>query len=153
MKRCLPRMMGLLLLIIALPGLAQDLMINNTQGLIFGSFAAGSGGTVTVSSNNVRSASGDVFLFPLGQVSAASFTLSGSPNASYTIELPANNFVKLTAPGGEMVVTDFTSSPSITGQLNGAGSQNLTVGATLIVEGNQAPGAYEGSFSVVVNYN
>src|SRR5690606_32947053 len=112
---------------------AQDFMITNTQGLVFGSFAAGSGGTVTISSSNVRSASGDVFLFPSAQVTAAEFTVSGAPNNAYTIDLPPNDFVKLTGSGGGMLVTDFTSNPSITGQLNAGGSQVLRVGATLLV--------------------
>lgn len=141
------------LLMLAVPVSAQEFMITNTQGLVFGSFAAGSGGTVTINSNNVRSASGDVFLFPSGQVTAAEFTVSGVPNASYTIDLPPDDFVKLTGSGGDMLVTDFTSSPSITGQLNAGGSQVLIVGATLVVGNNQTPGEYMGSFSVIVNYN
>ena len=141
------------LLMLVIPVSAQEIMITNTHGLAFGSFAAGSGGTVTVSSNNLRSAGGDVFLFPSGQVTAAGFTISGAPNASYNIDLPPNEFVKLTGPGGEMSVNNFSSSPSITGLLSAGGSQTLTVGATLVVGSNQAPGEYTGSFSVIVNYN
>ena len=43
--------------------------------------------------------------------------------------------------------------PSGAGQLDALGNQTLTIGATLNVGANQAPGDYSGSFSVTVAYN
>ncbi|OEY65265.1 hypothetical protein BG841_01510 [Marinobacter sp. X15-166B] len=136
---------------------AADITIENTVALSFGSFAAGSGGTVTVSPEDVRSASGGVVLFPSATVIAAEFVVRGDRNASYTLELPANNSVKLTAPGAHMELKDFSSdiirtSGPLTGFLVG-GSQTHSIGATLVVGNGQPPGDYSGSFTVTVNYN
>lgn len=93
-------------------------------------------------------------LLPSREGAAARFTVSGDSFATYTIQLPGNDFVKLTSPGGEMVVNDFTSSPSgAGGQLDVLGSQTLLVGATLSVGSSQPTGDYSGSFTVTVNYN
>jgi hypothetical protein len=133
---------------------AAEISIQNTQGLSFGSFVAGSGGTVTVSPSDTRSAGGGVMLMSLSAGAAARFTVSGDALATYTIQLPGNNFVKLTGPGAEMAVNDFTSSPSgAGGDLGLTGSQTLTVGATLSVGSGQASGSYSGTFTVTVNYN
>lgn len=52
-----------------------------------------------------------------------------------------------------MVVDAYTSNPSLTGVLDGAGFQQLDVGATLNVNSNQQVGDYTGIYSVIVNYN
>lgn len=131
-----------------------EIAIENTQALSFGSFVAGSGGSVAISTSGARSASGDVYLFPSSEGTAAQFTVSGDPNATYTIQLPGNDFVKLTGPGADMGINDFVSSPSGTGgQLSATGSQTLSVGGTLSVGSGQTPGDYSGSFTVTVNYN
>lgn len=134
--------------------LLEAISITNTQGLAFGSFVAGSGGAVTVSTEGVRSASGDVFLIPSSEGLAAHFTVSGAADATYSIQLPANDAVFLTGPGVDMAVNDFISSPSgAGGQLDSGGSQTLSVGATLTVGSGQVSGDYSGSFSVTVEYN
>lgn len=131
-----------------------NIAIENTQALSFGSFVAGNGGSVTVSTSGGRSAGGGVMLIPSSQGTAAQFTISGDANATYTIELPGNGFVTLTGSGADMLINDFTSTPSgAGGQLDGGGSQILSVGGTLSVGSDQVPGAYSGSFSVTVNYN
>lgn len=125
-----------------------------TQALSFGAFAAGAGGAVTVSPQGVRTASGDVTLM-LGaqfeQGSSAVFDVSGEPNATYQILLPADQEVMLAGSrGGSMTLSSFTSSPSGQGQLGPLGSQTLRVGATLTVGSNQTPGAYAGSLNVTI---
>ncbi len=131
-----------------------EIAIENTQALSFGSFVAGNGGSVTVSTSGNRNAGGGVVLVPSSQGTAAQFTVSGDPNATYTIQLPGNDFVKLTGPGVDMLINDFTSTPSgVGGLLDAGGSQTLSVGGTLTTGSDQAPGDYSGSFSVTVNYN
>lgn len=88
------------------------------------------------------------------QGTAAQFTVSGEPNATYTIQLPGDDFVSLAGPGTKMFINNFTSSPSgVEGQLGAGGSQVLSVGGTLNVDSGQAPGSYPVTFSVTVNYN
>ena len=155
MTSYLPKLLaGVVLASIALNSSALVIAIQNTQGLAFGSFVAGSGGSVTVSTSGGRSANGGVLLIPSSTSSAAQFTVTGDANATYTIQLPSNDFVKLTGPGSDMVINDFTSSPSgAAGQLSAGGSQTLLVGGTLNIASGQSPGNYSGSFTVIVDYN
>lgn len=141
-----------LLTAMGLAGPASAQTLTATQDLSFGAFAAGTGGTVTISPQGVRTAGGDVTLMTAGQSSqgiAASFDVTGSPNATYQISLPANNSVTMTgSQGGSMSVASFSSSPSPGGQLSAVGSQTINVGAALAVGNNQAPGSYSSSFNV-----
>lgn len=132
---------------------AAAIAIVNTQALAFGSFAAGSGGSVTVSSGGIRSAGGGVVLLSSGAGAAAQFSVTGDPNVSYAISLPADGTVSLASGANSMAVNTFTSSPSLTGTLGAGGGQTLSVGATLSVGSNQAIGSYSGAFDVTVNYN
>lgn len=128
--------------------------VTPTQDLSFGAFAAGTGGTVTISPQSARTATGDVTLMTGGQFSqgsAASFDVSGTANATYQITLPADGTITLSGSnGGSMSVSSFVSSPSGEGQLSSVGTQTLYVGATLGVGSNQAPGTYSGSFNVTL---
>jgi Domain of unknown function (DUF4402) len=136
---------------------------NNTASLSFGSFAAGAGGTVTVSPAGIRTKTGGVVLVPSGAGSAASFTVHGftfpfNPNHThtYSITLPANGTVTLTGPGPSMAVNNFVSNPpagASTGTLAvGTVTQTLDVGATLTVGAGQTPGNYSGTFSITAVY-
>jgi hypothetical protein len=125
--------------------------IANTAGLAFGSFAAGTGGTVVVSPAGVRSKTGGVLLVT-STVHAASFNVrraTGSCTQTYTITLPANGTVTLTSGPNSMAVNNFVSNPSGSGQLVGC-SQVLTVGATLTVAAGKPAGNYSGTFRVTV---
>lgn len=133
---------------------AAELSIQNTQGLVFGSFVAGSGGSVTVNTSNLRVAGGGVALIPSSSGLAAEFTISGEADRAYSIGLPLNGVVTMTGPGPDMSVDDFTRAPSGTGlKLPPGGMQVLSVGGTLNVGANQDPGAYSGNFTVTVDYN
>lgn len=128
--------------------------IGATAPLSFGTFIAGSGGTVTVSSSGNASSSGGVFLVRQGAGgSTAQFTVVGTPGATYSITLPTNNVVVLTdGNSNTMNVGSFVSTPGPTGTLSGGGNQTIRVGATLVVGSNQPPGVYSGTFAVTVNY-
>jgi len=156
MKSCLPRILACVALASMVAPTSWALVniaIENVQNLSFGSFVAGNGGSVTVSTTGNRSAGG-VVLIPSSQGTAAQFTVSGDLNATYTIQLPVNDVVSLTGPGNGMFVNTFTSTPSgAGGQLGAGGSQALSVGGTLNVGSDQAPGSYSGTFSVTVSYN
>ncbi len=85
---------------------------------------------------------------------AASFDVTGDNHATYSITLPSS--ASLTGPGPAMTANAFTSLPTPTGTLSGAGAETLLVGATLAVGtvGAQTPGTYTSTnFTVTVNYN
>lgn len=150
--------LGIALISIALlrpaPAMTATAMSAGTT-LAFGSFAAGTGGTVTVTPGNVRSATGGVTLLSGDAGSATSITVTGKANSTYTITLPADGVVALSDGAGHtMAVNSFVSIPSATtnksGLLNAAGSQVMTIGATLTVSSGQTTGSYSGTYSVTV---
>lgn len=147
---------GVIALALVLSCIAQGaaISLNNTQALAFGAFVAGNGGSVVIAPSGARSAGGGVVLVSSNAGAAAQFSVSGDPNFTYAITLPADGTVALSdGAGHSMNASNFTSSPSLTGQLSGAGNQQLSVGATLNVGNNQPTGAYSGSFIVTVDYN
>jgi hypothetical protein len=134
-------------------GWALDTAITHAQGLTFGKFVAGTGGTVTVNANGARSASAGVALVPSGAGASAQFNVTGDSSRTYALSLPANGVVLLTSGAHSMAVNNFTSSPALSGQLSLGGTQTVRVGATLSVGTNQPRGSYSGVFDVTVNYN
>lgn len=145
----------LALALLATPCCQAQINVSNTRALAFGKFVAGTGGTITVDPNGARSRSGSVFLLVSSAASAASFNVSdvnpANANMSYIITLPDNGTVTLNSGAYTMPLNDFSSTPSGSGRLT-AGSQILTVGATLSVSPNQPPGNYSGNFSITLNY-
>ena len=132
--------------------------ITKTDDLDFGDVAAGDvDGTVIMSPASARSATGGATLVNTGTGNAAAFDVVGEPNATYSISLPTSIVLNALVPNGlagvGMLVDDFTSNPSLTGELNGSGTQALTVGATLHVGASQPSGTYTNTFDVTVAYN
>ena len=141
---------------LAIPASAQTgPNLVNTRALSFGKFAVQGSGSVTLSPNGARSASGGVVLLISSPGASAEFTASDPDPArvssAYIITLPSDGTVALTGSSGSMALNGFTSEPASTGMLSG-GSQVFQVGATLSVSAGQPPGAYSGSFAVTVNY-
>jgi len=134
---------------------AQAQTVASTGSLSFGAFVASTGGTIVVTTGGGRSKTGSVILIAQGGSSAAAqFTVSGTATAVYAITLPANDTVALSDGNNHsMALNGFVSSPGATGVLSVGGTQLLRVGATLTVDNAQAPGHYEGTFPVIVNYN
>lgn len=145
---------ALALLLAASAAAAPAQTLTNNTALSFGSFTAGSGGSVAVTPGGARSKAGSVILVNQGApAAAAQFTISGTPSALFDITLPANGTVFLSdGAAGSMALNNFTSSPSVSGVLSGGGTQTINVGATLTVGSAQTPGSYSGSFNVTVNY-
>lgn len=137
--------------------IVTPISISKDVDMNFGNVAVQSttGGTVVLTPGGVRSRTGGVTLpsTATGTVTAASFTVTGTGNYSYSITLPSSALT-ITSGANTMTVTNFTSNPSGTGTLT-AGTQTLTVGATLNVGAAQPAGTYTSGtpFNVTVNYN
>lgn len=132
--------------------------ITKTVDMNFGNIAVSStSGTVILEPNSTRTITGGVILPSItGTVSAATFTISGLSNSTYSITLPTGNHTIIRQTGSEtMWVHTFISSPTLVGTLDGRGSQILTVGSTLNVDAEQIAGTYISgtAFVVTVNYN
>ena len=131
------------------------------QGISFGNIIFfGDAGTVTLSPLSVatRAPSNTNFLTGTGAgtVTAAKFTVSGEPDAAYSVTLPTDLTLNSGTSADTMSVDEFTSlnaAEGTVGTLSEAGSELFYVGATLNVGATQASGTYSGSFDVTVNYN
>lgn len=136
--------------------IVSPIAIAQAADMNFGNIAvSATGGTVVLSPAGVRTITGGVTLpATTGTVSAASFNVTGTGSYTYAITLPSGSITITNPASVTMSVGSFTSTPSGTGALDGAGTQTLTVGATLTVAAGQASGLYDGgSFDVTVNYN
>jgi hypothetical protein len=132
--------------------LAVAITITQQLDLKFGRYATtvSQGGTVTINpSTGGKTLSGA--LSDLGDShQRAQFSLTGDPDAAYSITLPSQ--ITISSGANTMTVNAFTSSPSGSGVLDGTGNATLYVGATLTLSANQASGSYADSFSVTVDY-
>lgn len=129
---------------------AAEISISRVSDMSFGQIVSGTfGGTVTVSTTGIRTASG-IAVVASSSSSQAVFLVTGTNNTSYAVVLPAS--VALSGSGPDMTVDTFTSNPADSGLLDGTGSQTVYVGATLHVSANQQPGPYSGTVDVSVAY-
>ena len=130
--------------------------LTNTRGLDFGKFVAGTGGTVVMSPAGARSRTGGVILLNSASANSASFAVGksggGKPLKTVSFSLPSDSAVRLTSGSNSMAVTTFVSSPAAGISNNMSSTPTVTVGATLQVGANQAPGTYSGSFSLIANF-
>jgi hypothetical protein len=140
-----------------------QLTLVNSQGLHFGTLVVGSaGGAVIIDpATSLRSTVGDVVpngggpqraVFtgtgPIGTV----FVMAGDPNVTLTrasgTETMTANLVYQAGTG--LSATLVFGLPI--GQQMTATSHTINVGGTLIVNGSQAAGAYDGTFNLTLSY-
>lgn len=135
--------------------IVAPIAIAKTVDMNFGNVAVSPtvAGTVIMTPAGARSITGGVTLpATTGTVTAASFTVTGTPGYTYSITLPGATTI--TDGTNTMGVGTWTSSPTPTGTLTG-GTETLTVGATLTVAAAQPAGVYTSATActVTVNYN
>jgi hypothetical protein len=130
------------------------LALTKVSDMNFGTIAVtGTAGTVVLGTDNSRTAVGPALVPPAAGV-AASFTVSGEANRTFTITLPANGTVSLISGANNMAANTFLHNAGANPTLSGAGAAAFTVGATLSVAANQAAGSYtSANFPVTINYN
>lgn len=129
-----------------------------TAQMNFGSFSPGpQGGKIVLTPESSISVAGSVFA-GIGVHNAASFYITGDPNASFTISLPKDPVIltHLSSPR-TMVVEGWMSTP-IAEQANGIlkeGEQTIYVGAILkvgTIQDNPA-GVYAGTYAITFDFN
>jgi hypothetical protein len=140
---------------IAMVNIVTPIGITKSVDMVFGNVATtAASGTVVLGPDGTRTPSGSVTLPAMaGTVTAATFTVTGAGNYTYTITLPAAPITLAGATAG-VTVGSFVSNPSTTGKLV-AGTQTVNVGATLNIPVSTAAGTYTNAagLSVSVNYN
>jgi hypothetical protein len=141
--------------------IVTPITIANVTDMDFGNVAVSAtvAGTVILSPAGVRTEGGGATLPAVtGTVSVATFDIDGTPAYTYAITLPSTDVILENAASDQLTVNTFTSNPSGTGTLDGAGEQTISVGATLNVPAGAPSGAYSTTtagtpFTVTVNYN
>ena len=121
--------------------------ITHTSGatLNFGTFDAGTGGSVSVSQAGVGTAGGGV-LFVSGNTNAADqFNVTGQGTRSFNISTTGG-----TVSNGTVTMAFTTSAPA-SGTLV-AGATSFKVGGLLTVASGQATGTYTGTYTATVVY-
>ncbi|MFC5511756.1 DUF4402 domain-containing protein [Massilia jejuensis] len=155
---CIARSASLVLLATAAPAaFAQQVVLSNIRSLDFGRFVAGSGGTVVVSPSGLRARTGGLVLLNSPDAGQAGFNIgkfgngaSGGEGKAVIVSLPADGAIRLVSGASSMAIDDFNTPDTLLPLL--AGGTTLSVGATLTVAPNQAPGAYSGTFPLIVNF-
>lgn len=123
------------------------------SGIVFGDISSSSiPGTVTIGTDGSRTTTGGATVNSNTAGSPSQFEVSGNPNAFYNITLPTS-VVITSAAGNRMTVNNFSSIPTVSGQIDPGGKQKLNVGATLNVGSFQPFGAYSGVMATTIEYN
>ena len=143
----------------------EGLTMTETSQMHFGAMTIPSSPTeVILSTTKTRNATSPSAISLVDQAPYASnaiYSVAGSPNGTYSINLPEEGTVTISNGTSEddILVDSFTSRPSSTGSdsssgnLNGFGEDSFSVGATLRLNANQHSGVYSGSYNISINYN
>jgi hypothetical protein len=113
--------------------------------LDFGTFDAGTGGSVSVTQGGVGSVGGGVLFVSGNANSADAFDVTGEGSRAFNISTTGG-----TVSNGSATMAFTTSSPT-TGTLS-SGAASFNVGGSLTVAAGQAIGTYTGSYSATVVY-
>ena len=133
-----------------------------TGNLAFGSFAAGVGGTVTVSTSGVRATTGPVLMgsapgsaarLHITGLAASTYSISHSGSTVLTNTTGTGNETMALAKFSDLTAGNATSGNATSGTLDASGAQSLYVGGALTVAASQVPGLYVGTVIATVEYN
>jgi hypothetical protein len=136
--------------------------ITKSVDLVFGSFARGAGGTVTVSTSGARTASGTILSTVNGASTAAKFDVTGEGASTYSIIWSGDTELTTGAGGAGQTmalarISDLTADNATSGEVGigtlTTGAQSIYLGGTLTVGEAQEAGAYTGSVTATVEYN
>jgi len=125
--------------------------IARAADLNFGRITIAGAGTVVVSSVGTRTQTGSITLLTGGSEAPGLFNITGRATSTYAVTVPSSVTLKKSGSATETITADtFTNNAvAITGS-----SDQLKVGATLHLVGNETVGAYASDlFAVTVAYN
>jgi hypothetical protein len=146
--------------------LIVPMTITKVTDLNFGTITllTSAGGTVVLSASN-EATYAEGILAPSSSnssvVSDASYTVTGTMNATYALTLPSTVIpvTETTLHSASMDITAFTARfnteivDATTSKISSLGVDDFKVGATLTVKPSQIGGIYAGTFPVTVDYN
>ena len=135
--------------------------ITKSADLIFGKFAPGAGGEVTVATDGARTTTAPILSNSGADAAAAQFDVTGDDNSTYGITW--TGAAALTNSGSSETMTlskisdltaaGVTTGEATSGELDVDGTQSIYLGGTLTVGASQADGNYIGDVTATVEYN
>lgn len=133
--------------------ITEPLEVKEIQVMNFGRIMSpSSGGTVTLGYDGTISKSATIWTDGRVSVTPGIFQVSGILNQQVNVSLPASAVIY--NGSNSMPLTNFDSNAPITllngGELSATG--NVSVGATLNVNADQAVGDYSGTYTITVSY-
>lgn len=144
---------------------ALPLFVGSEIGLNFGKLKGGlADGTVVVTVQNERYATGGAKIFPNQGYSRGRFSVQGEPGAQYLIELPTSvsffrhNKVRPMPQFSKLQVIGFTclsvnaGVEGVVGQLGSDGKDTFYLGGVLEVPKKSKTGEYQGTVDVTIVY-
>lgn len=141
----------------------SPITITKTVDLVFGKFAPGAGGTVTVSNSGARTAAGPILSAVGSAPTAAQFNIVGDALATYSIAIAPDAAISDGGVGvthnmalavtSDLTGANVTTGNVTTGTLSAGGLQTIFIGGNLTVNAAQVAGAYTGNILVTVEYN
>jgi hypothetical protein len=136
----------------------ESIAATETESLNFGRFTPlTAGGSVVIAPNGSRTAQGSVAL-ATSDFSPGKFTVTGSPNASFEVQLPSGQIILTHQTSNKLLIVEgWISDPTNQSGANilTDGSKIISIGATLNVgslEDNPV-GMYSGAFELTFAYN
>jgi hypothetical protein len=136
----------------------EALTVQENEQLNFGRFSPETnGGNIVISPDGIRSAQGTVILAS-GPHNPGRFTITGAPDATFTIQLPDVPAVLTHQSSSKtMLVDGWVSDPPAGAEASTLpdGSRLISIGAVLNVGTNEdnPVGVYAGSFQLTFSYN
>lgn len=134
--------------------------ITQATNLNFGEFAASPSvaGTMTVTTGGAASST-EAVVTNNASVTAASFNVAGSANASFSISITDNDLTHATTTTAIMALATkhdidaVTQDSPASAALDSTGARKVYVGGTLSVGAAQLAGNYSGTITATVEYN
>ena len=148
--------------------ITDGLTMRNDGDMDFGGIIpTGSGGTIVMTPSVAATCTITGTLVRSGLCKAAAFAGIAFTGADVRVNRPSGDRIDLTGPGAAtMRLRDFTFGSTGTTVMQGGNGPNprfrvdaldsvylFFVGGTLNVAGNQAPGIYNGTFEIRINFN
>jgi hypothetical protein len=135
--------------------------ISKSADLVFGKFAPGGGGVVTVATDGARTTTGPILSISGSTPTAAKFDVAGDNSSTYGITWSGAAVLTDSVSTETMAlskISDLTAAGATTGEvssgtLNGSGAQSIYLGGELTVGVAQPDGTYIGDVTATVEYN
>lgn len=131
--------------------IVSPLTLTNNTGLNFGTIVGPfAGETVHVDMAGVRTCPATLTCSGNASVSAASFTVTGTPDQGVALTIP--NSVTLNGSVSGTLSVDLSGDKPADPTLDSAGSASFSVGGVLTIPNGTVDGVYSNTFDVTANY-